>query len=80
MDAKRGAPLVRRLLENHIACTGSPLAHRLLEDWSGSTAQFVSVVPDIYDRIVRESLSRGRDVRPPLPPPIRDMSLNARAS
>jgi glutamate synthase domain-containing protein 2/glutamate synthase domain-containing protein 3 len=80
MDSDRGATLVQRLLENHVACTGSPLARRILEDWPAFVDRFVSVVPDTYGRIVRESLSRGRDLRPPLPARIRDVHRNVRAS
>lgn len=80
LDAEPGAPLVRRLLENHVACTDSEAARRVLRDWAACSSRFVSVVPETYDRVVRESLSRGHDLRPPIPARLRNVHRTARAS
>jgi len=80
LDSERGAPLVRRLLENHLACTGSAQARRVLRDWAVCSSRFVSVVPETYDRVVRDALSRGHDLRPPIPVRVRDVQRRARAS
>ena len=67
LDGGRGQPLVKRLLQNHLACTGSARARRILKDWRAYAGRFVSVVPEAFGRIVEDSLARGREPRPPLP-------------
>jgi glutamate synthase (NADPH/NADH) large chain len=72
----RDQALVRRLIENHYAYTGSTKAQGILEDWENWISRCVKVVPEAYAQIVQTNLQQGRDIRP-LPPesasvPIRD--------
>jgi glutamate synthase (ferredoxin) len=46
--------LVRDLLTQHAACTGSPLAMRLLKDWDLTLATFVKVMPLDQRRVLSE--------------------------
>ena len=46
--------LVRDLLIQHAACTGSPVAMRLLKDWESAVAMFVTVMPIDYRRVLNE--------------------------
>jgi glutamate synthase domain-containing protein 2/glutamate synthase domain-containing protein 1/glutamate synthase domain-containing protein 3 len=59
----RDQALLRRLLENHLACTGSRQAARLLADWNASLERFVKVVADAYADAVARHLANGRDIR-----------------
>ncbi|MFC6724206.1 hypothetical protein ACFQE1_07425, partial [Halobium palmae] len=57
--------MLRRLVENHAAHTGSDRAEALLEDWSATVGDFVKVMPDAYHEAIAE---HGReDVRDSLP-------------
>ena len=67
----RDLALVRRLLENHQAYTGSTRARALLRDWPRHAGAFVKVVPDAYAAVLAAALAEGRDIRVPLPPPAR---------
>jgi glutamate synthase domain-containing protein 2/glutamate synthase domain-containing protein 1/glutamate synthase domain-containing protein 3 len=42
--------LVRSMLERHVDYTGSDVAARILENWTGSAAMFVKVMPRDYRR------------------------------
>ncbi|QLG26113.1 glutamate synthase large subunit [Halorarum halophilum] len=57
--------MLRRLVENHLAHTGSERAADLLENWSESVGEFVRVLPDAYAQVIAEG--RGDDVREQLP-------------
>ncbi|MFI5455626.1 MAG: glutamate synthase large subunit [Isosphaerales bacterium] len=46
--------LVRDLLIQHAACTGSPVAMKLLKDWKQALEMFVKVIPLDYRRILLE--------------------------
>jgi glutamate synthase (NADPH/NADH) large chain len=59
--------MLRRLVENHVAHTGSERASELLNDWAASAGDFVKVMPDAYHEAIEE---HGReDVRESLPEP-----------
>lgn len=63
---ERDEQVVRRLVENHAAATGSETALSLLEEWD--SVSFVKVMPDAY----RQAIEEGKeDVRtsPPRPVP-----------
>ncbi|AUX08991.1 glutamate synthase (NADPH/NADH) large chain [Halalkaliarchaeum desulfuricum] len=61
----RDERMIRRLVENHRALTGSSRAEELLDAWSGVLDDFVRVFPDAYARVIEEE---GRDdVRKELP-------------
>jgi glutamate synthase (NADPH/NADH) large chain len=45
-------PLVRDLLERHLAATASPVAERLLAAWPESLARFVKVMPNDLRRLL----------------------------
>ncbi|QLG63377.1 glutamate synthase large subunit [Halorarum salinum] len=57
--------MLRRLVENHLARTGSDRAAELLENWSEAVSEFVRVLPDAYAEVIAEG--RGEDVREDLP-------------
>jgi glutamate synthase domain-containing protein 2 len=67
MSAERDRQLVRRMLENHVSCTGSAAAARVLSHWRRHAGRFVVVVPMAYERILSEARARGREIRPPMP-------------
>jgi glutamate synthase (ferredoxin) len=52
--ARADVELVRDLLIQHAACTGSSVAKRLLKDWKRSVARFVKVIPLDYRRVLEE--------------------------
>ena len=49
---ERDERILRRLLENHAAYTGSDRAAELLADWEHARAQFVTVFPDAYREVL----------------------------
>ncbi|WP_458206013.1 glutamate synthase large subunit [Haladaptatus sp. NG-SE-30] len=56
----RDEVILRRLIENHLASTGSERARSLLERWETAKGRFVKVMPDAY----RQAIVEGReDVR-----------------
>ncbi|MEF8779990.1 MAG: glutamate synthase large subunit [Haloferacaceae archaeon] len=58
--------MIRRLVENHRAFTGSDRADDLLDAWPEAVEDFVRVFPDAYASVIEEE---GRaDVRSDLPP------------
>jgi glutamate synthase (NADPH/NADH) large chain len=59
--------MLRRLVENHRAYTGSDRAAELLDDWAATLDDFVRVFPDAYADVIAEG--KGADVRddPPAP-------------
>jgi glutamate synthase (NADPH/NADH) large chain len=44
--------LVRQLIAQHLAYTGSPRAARILEDWASVLPRFVKVFPHEYKRVL----------------------------
>jgi glutamate synthase (NADPH/NADH) large chain len=59
--------MLRRLLENHAAYTGSEQANEILDNWDDYLGQFVKVMPEAYERVLEEE---GRaDVRDSPPEP-----------
>jgi glutamate synthase (NADPH/NADH) large chain len=58
---ERDATVLRRLVENHHAYTGSERAAALLENWEAALAAFAKVMPDAYEKVLEER--EGYDVR-----------------
>ncbi len=63
---QRDEAVIRRLVENHVAATGSETAWEVLEEWDA--VSFVKVMPDAYQQAIEEG---KEDVRtsPPRPVP-----------
>ncbi len=61
----RDEAMLRRLVENHAAYTGSDRAAELLEEWETVVDQFVKVMPEAYSRVLVEN--DAEDVRDHLP-------------
>ncbi|MFC6961176.1 glutamate synthase large subunit [Halocatena marina] len=57
--------MLRRLIENHVAHTGSDRGEYILEHWEEELEKFVKVMPDAYADIIAEKESE--DVRRDLP-------------
>jgi glutamate synthase (NADPH) large chain len=58
-------PLVRDLLERHLAATGSAVAERVLAAWPESLADFVKVMPDDLRRLLAaRAAAAGRVLEP----------------
>ena len=58
---ERDATVLRRLVENHHAYTGSERAAALLANWEAALAAFAKVMPDAYEKVLEER--DGYDVR-----------------
>ncbi|WP_193570744.1 glutamate synthase large subunit [Halorubellus sp. JP-L1] len=58
---ERDATVLRRLVENHHAYTGSERAAALLANWEAALAAFAKVLPDAYEEVLSER--DGYDVR-----------------
>jgi len=59
----RGQPdeaILQRLIEKHLAYTGSEQAQRILDDWDALRAKFVKVFPHEYRRALGELAAAGR--------------------
>ncbi|WP_148861065.1 glutamate synthase large subunit [Marinobacter fonticola] len=67
VEDERDRALLKRLLENHVAYTGSAQARRLLDDWDAAADRFIKVIPGDYQAVVERYRSEGRDVRTPIP-------------
>ncbi|AGN01809.1 glutamate synthase [Salinarchaeum sp. Harcht-Bsk1] len=65
--SERDEAMLRRLVENHAAYTGSDRADELLADWETVVDQFVKVMPEAYSRVLVEN--DAEDVRDHLPEP-----------
>ncbi|ELY94290.1 glutamate synthase [Natrialba chahannaoensis JCM 10990] len=57
--------MLRRLVENHVAYTGSERGSELLEDWACALDAFVKIMPNAYHKAITEQGSD--DVRGELP-------------
>ncbi|NKE35762.1 glutamate synthase large subunit [Natronococcus sp. JC468] len=57
--------MLRRLVENHVAYTGSERGRELLENWERALESFVKVMPEAYHEAITEQ--GGDDVRSELP-------------
>jgi glutamate synthase (NADPH) large chain len=44
---------VRKMVEEHMAATGSKKAEQVLSDWTGFTSKFVKVMPTDYKRVLQ---------------------------
>ena len=64
----RDREMLHRLLDNHVAHTGSERAKHLLRHWPDCLAEFVRVVPGAYAVAIEQFRANGRDVLPGLPP------------
>ncbi len=58
---------LRRMLQNHLASTGSAMASRLLGNWQQSLAKFRKIMPESYARAL-ERARRESDIRVAAPP------------
>jgi len=63
--SERDEAMLRRLVENHAAYTGSDRADELLAEWETVVDQFVKVMPEAYSRVLVEN--DAEDVRDHLP-------------
>ena len=54
---------VRRLIERHLAYTGSALARAVLADWDRSADDFVKVMPTDYKRVLQARTTAARSDR-----------------
>ncbi|SIS12186.1 glutamate synthase large subunit [Natronorubrum thiooxidans] len=61
----RDEEMLRRLIENHVAYTGSERGEHLLENWERALEAFVKIMPDAYHEAITEQGSD--DVRTELP-------------
>jgi hypothetical protein len=57
VEEREDRELVRDLLTQHAAYTGSPVAMRLLKEWEQARTLFVKVMPLDYRRILMEQNS-----------------------
>jgi len=51
-------PILRSLIERHVAATGSPRGRRVLEGWEQRLPQFVKVFPQEFKRVLAERRAR----------------------
>jgi glutamate synthase (NADPH/NADH) large chain len=56
-------PLLKGLIERHLAETGSEMARRVLSDWAHFRARFVKVFPNEYRRALKELAGRSAQQR-----------------
>ena len=63
----RDLAVLQRLLENHLAATGSVTASRLLAAWPDAAAQFAKVMPRAFAAVVQRHHALGRDIRSGVP-------------
>ena len=52
--------ILKRLIERHLAYTGSAQAQRILDDWNAMRAKFVKVFPNEYRRALGELAAASR--------------------
>ncbi len=64
---ERDEQMLRRLVENHVAYTGSDRGTELLEEWEQALSDFVKVMPDAYSRALSEGSDDVRDELPESP-------------
>ena len=65
---KSDQALLRRLVEQHAACTGSAKAASLLANWDAALPLFVKVMPLDYKNVLRRQAKPPTTRRPPPPP------------
>ena len=53
--------LLRRLVERHVACTGSAKAASLLANWDAALPLFVKVMPLDYKNVLRRQAEAAHD-------------------
>ena len=56
---------VRRLIEDHLAYTGSANAQRVLDNWDEMLPRFVKVMPIDYKRVLAERAARDQETAVP---------------
>jgi glutamate synthase domain-containing protein 2/glutamate synthase domain-containing protein 1/glutamate synthase domain-containing protein 3 len=71
-ESERDHQMVRRMLENHVAYTGSVKAKQVLRNWERYAGRFVKVLPKAYAEVLRKSMGEGRDARIAPPPRARE--------
>ena len=52
---------LRKLVENHLHCTGSERARHILDNWDDYLPKFVKVMPVDYRRALLEMQTRNKD-------------------
>jgi glutamate synthase domain-containing protein 3 len=52
LDSDKDAAELKRLIENHVRCTGSPKGAAILADWEQAQNRFVKVFPMEYRRVL----------------------------
>jgi glutamate synthase domain-containing protein 3 len=57
---------VRRLIEDHLAFTGSANARRILDNWDDMLPSFVKVMPIDYKRVLAERAAEGQATAVPV--------------
>ncbi len=60
-DQAEDLELVKGLLTEHVALTGSTVAQRLLDTWDSARRQFVKVMPRDYKRVLQEQQRTAAD-------------------
>ncbi|MGB8330733.1 MAG: glutamate synthase large subunit [Polyangiales bacterium] len=55
LEYREEIAVVKELIEEHLAYTGSAVAARLLQDWQSAVRQLVKVMPTDYKRVLRET-------------------------
>jgi glutamate synthase (ferredoxin) len=68
LDAK-DERLLRRMVENHYAYTGSDRAEYILDHWEEELAKFVKVLPDAYAEVIEAGTADVREDLPESPSP-----------
>ena len=56
-----GVEVLKKLLENHVAHTGSPKAKALLAEWDKSLRKFVKVFPHEFRRVLAERAAKAKE-------------------
>ena len=64
---ERDRTMFRRLVENHVAYTGSDRGQSVLDNWETAVERVVKVMPDAYAGVLEEGADDVREELPPRP-------------
>jgi glutamate synthase (NADPH/NADH) large chain len=64
---ERDRTMLRRLVENHVAYTGSDRGQSVLDNWETEVERVVKVMPDAYAGVLEEGADDVREELPPRP-------------
>ncbi len=66
-DLEEGADIaaVRRLIEDHLAYTGSANARRVLDNWDDMLPRFIKIMPIDYKRVLAERAEKSQETAVP---------------